>query len=352
MRLTFAIAPAAVRCYNAPQHRPRAQLWRKRGVLDPISLALFALVLGAIVIANLGEGSRPWRVAAYTLTALLGLGSVVLGALYLALAQPGAAASLRPQLPGVNLGRIGAWLVAGGVTSWLLLLPPVRRFLARLIPIRPASPVNAVGLALLALLLGQSIGLGGLGPLGYLSLTGQLTLLQIVLSEVPLLLTGLLGVGLGTRRTAAQTWQRLGLGGLTLRELLLSLLGVIVLLAIQLLVNLIALQIAPQAVQELERASRQLYAQFASPAAALVVSLASGTAEEILFRGAIQPRLGLIPTAVAFGIIHSQYGIAFALISVGLVGLVLGIYRQRINTTAAIVIHVLYNLTIFLLSGA
>ncbi len=324
--------------------------------MDPTSLAILAAVLGVIVMANLGERSRPWRIAALAATGLLGLGAAVLGGFYLILSRPAIAATLpltfQVQFPAPALVRIGASLVAGGVVSWIVLLPAVRRLLARAIPIRPESTVNAVGLALLALLLGQSIGLGGLGPLGYLSLTGQLTTLEVVFSEVPLLLIGLLGVGLFTRRTPAETWDRLGLRGLSARQLGLSLAGVVALLALQFIIAAVAAALAPQTVEELNRASEQLYGRFLSPAAAIVVSLASGTAEEILFRGAVQPRLGLIPTAFVFGIIHSQYGIAYALISVGAVGLVLGLYRLRINTTAAIVVHVLYNLTLFLLAGA
>jgi membrane protease YdiL (CAAX protease family) len=81
------------------------------------------------------------------------------------------------------------------------------------------------------------------------------------------------------------------------------------------------------------------------------VSLGAGTAEEILFRGALQPRFGLILTSLAFGVVHMQYGLAFALLSIGVVGLVLGIYRRRINTTSSILIHSLYNLALFAASG-
>lgn len=323
--------------------------------MDPTSLALLALVIIDVIIANVGERSRPWRVAAYALTALLGLGSVALGSLYLALTQPAFTAALSGafsvELATVSLIRIGISLIVGGIVSWVVLLPSVRRLLARAIPIRPESVVNAIALSLLAILLGQSIGLGGLGPQGFVSLTGQLTLLQIVFSEIPLLLIGLFGAGLLTRRSPAETWRRLGLCGLTWGQFGLSLAGVAGLLVLQAIISAIAAQLSPETLRQLEQSTRNLYSQLTSPAAAIVASVASGVSEEVLFRGAIQPRLGLITTAVVFGIIHSQYGIAYALISIGAVGLVLGVYRWKINTTAAIVVHTLYNLILFLFAG-
>ncbi len=299
--------------------------------MDPTTLALLGLVIVVIVMANLGERARGWRIAAYLAMFLMGVGAVLTGALFIT--------------------RVGTWVALGGVACWVLLLGPVRRALAHIIPIRPASVVNAVALGLAALLLGQSIAVGGLGPQAFVALEGRITLAQVVLSEVPLALMGILGVGFLLRRTSPETWKRLGVGGLSARQLAASLAGVVGLLAFQVAIGALARSVAPQGTEELSRASRQLYAGLGTPLAALIVSLASGTAEEILFRGALQPRFGLLLTAVVFGIVHMQYGIAFALVTIGVVGLVLGIYRQRINTTSCIVIHCLYNLTQLLLSG-
>lgn len=324
--------------------------------MDATSLAILALVIGIIVVANLGEGSPSWRIAAYALTVGLGLAVAGLGLLYLLAGwaqqvAPGMVAPLLSDLPGQGLARLGYALLAGGVASCVVLLPPVRRAVARVIPIRPASVVNAVALSLLVILLAQSVGLGGLGPQGFVALTGRLTVLQVVFSEIPLVLIALAGVGLIIRRRPAQAWDRLGLLRLTWRQLGSSLAGVAGLLALQVIINAAAAALAPQAIEELRRATERFYAGLGTPLAAVVVSLTSGIAEEILFRGAAQPRFGLILTSFTFGVVHSQYGVAFALISVGVVGLVLGIYRQRINTTASVVIHVLYNLTLFLLAA-
>ncbi|MGQ9682878.1 MAG: lysostaphin resistance A-like protein [Anaerolineae bacterium] len=325
--------------------------------MDWTSLLLFTLVILLIVAANVGERfSRAWRFTAYVGAVVLGLGAVVLGLAYLlAGAIMRAAPQAMPDGARAMLVETGGplvalWLIVGGLVSWLVLLPAVRRALARALPIRPESTVNALALSLLALLWAQSLSLSGLGPQIVVSLSGQLTVTQVLASEVPLAIMGITGVGYLIRRSSPMTWRRLGVGGLTRRQGLVTLVVLLGLLTYQFLVSAVARAIAPQAFEELDRASSQLYAGLQAPLAALIVSLASGTAEELLFRGALQPRFGLALTALTFAVVHAQYGLVFALVSIGVVGLALGIVRQRINTTAAILVHVFYNLTLFLLS--
>ena len=282
--------------------------------------------------------------AAYAAMFGLGLTVLLLGLIYLALAaMPGQAPEGLDPLP------IGLGLVVGGICCWLALLPPVRRAVAHVIPLRAESPVNAVALALLVLLWAQSISLSGLGPEGFLDLAGPVTVGQVLLSELPLAVIALAGIGYLTRRGGAEAWARLGLGKITWRQALLGVAGVAGLIGFQAATSAVASRLAPQAYDELSRASVQLYGGISTPLAAAIVALASGTAEEILFRGALQPRFGLLLTALTFGVIHLQYGTGWSLLNVGAIGLVLGLYRQRINTTSCILVHGLYNLAVFLL---
>ena len=69
-----------------------------------------------------------------------------------------------------------------------------------------------------------------------------------------------------------------------------------------------------------------------------------GLCEEILFRGALQPRIGLLATAVLFASIHTQYGFSFDALSVLVVAVGLGLVRKYTNTTTSCVCHVSYNL--------
>lgn len=320
-----------------------------------LNLLLLLAVIALAAIASLGEKRPGWRAAAYVGMGLVGLGVLGLALIYLFLA---ATQSLAPETLPPDLAKdladlhplgVGVGLLVGGVLSWLALLAPVRRAVARVVPIRPDSVANAVALALLVLLWSQSVALSGLGPQGFLDLAGPVSVGQVVLAEVPLAVLGMAGVGLFTRRSLAETWQRLGLGGLNWRQVGLSVAGALGLVACEVAFNWVASRIAPQAFDELNRATNALYGGVNTVTAAVVVALASGVAEEILFRGALQPRFGLVPTALSFGVVHLQYGVTWALVSVGLIGLVLGLYRQRMNTTACILVHGLYNLAIFLL---
>ena len=319
--------------------------------------ALLVALTGLVVVANLGETRPAWWAITYIAGATMGLGMGILGLLSLLLAfalRRAPQAFLPEQAVALgNLGRVslGIWLSAGGVSACLVLLPTVRRGLARVLPIRPGSSVNALALVLLIVFLVQSLGLSGLKPQDLRGLLGELSVAQVVASEAVFGIVAVAGVGFLTRRTPRETWERLGLGGLTWRQLGLTLAGVVGLLVLEVVAGAIAMRISPPAYGELSGTTETLYAGLTAPLAALVVALASGTAEEILFRGALQPRFGLLLTSLAFGVVHVQYGLVWALLSTGTTGLVLGVYRQRINTTACILLHGLYNLTLLLVAG-
>jgi membrane protease YdiL (CAAX protease family) len=85
------------------------------------------------------------------------------------------------------------------------------------------------------------------------------------------------------------------------------------------------------------------------PGAVFLIGLTAGVGEELIWRGVLQPRYGLILTTLSFTAIHAfQYG-AGALVSVFLAGLVLGLVRQRTNTTTSMVVHASYD--IWLIAG-
>ena len=79
---------------------------------------------------------------------------------------------------------------------------------------------------------------------------------------------------------------------------------------------------------------------------ALLLALLSGFAEEMLFRGALQPSLGLIPTTIIFGLCHwppRKELRPWTALTAGL-GLLFGIATQTSgHLTAAIVAHFVIN---------
>lgn len=76
---------------------------------------------------------------------------------------------------------------------------------------------------------------------------------------------------------------------------------------------------------------------------AVLIGLAAGIGEEILFRGLMQPVFGLVPTTLLFTLVHMHYGPTVLLLELFLVGLLLGLIRKRFNTTAAIIVHAAFD---------
>lgn len=82
---------------------------------------------------------------------------------------------------------------------------------------------------------------------------------------------------------------------------------------------------------------------------ALLIGLGAGIGEETLFRGAVQPRLGIVLASVLWAAVHVQYGPSVILIYIFVFSLALGFLRERINTTATFITHATYNfLTVML----
>jgi membrane protease YdiL (CAAX protease family) len=80
---------------------------------------------------------------------------------------------------------------------------------------------------------------------------------------------------------------------------------------------------------------------------AALVSLAAGVGEELVFRGALQPRLGVVLSAALFAALHVQYRWP-GMVLIFVVGLGLGLLRRLSSTTFTVVVHVVYDLGAFL----
>jgi hypothetical protein len=80
----------------------------------------------------------------------------------------------------------------------------------------------------------------------------------------------------------------------------------------------------------------------------VLLSIGVGIGEEMLFRGAMQPRFGLLPTAALFAAFHVQYQIP-GIVMIFLVGVGMGLIKRRTSTTFTAAVHVLYDVGAFLL---
>jgi hypothetical protein len=176
-----------------------------------------------------------------------------------------------------------------------------------------------------------------------------LTIWEVVLTGVPLTLFALAGVGLFVRRDWRRTMERLGLRRPTWKHLLLAGGLTILFLGFDMLVNLIWQRIDPASYDLLSRVTNNLFGGLSTIGGAFILGLSAGISEELLFRGAVLPKLGLLLTTVLFAIGHLQYGFSIATLEVFVIGLILGLLRYRTNTTTCILVHASYNILTVLL---
>ncbi len=96
--------------------------------------------------------------------------------------------------------------------------------------------------------------------------------------------------------------------------------------------------------RELEAELRDMVAPIA-PGQVAGIAAAGTLAEELFFRGFLQPHLGLVATSVLFGLMHrSRGGIAYALCAV-VMGFAFGLlFEQRGSLIAPLVAHFTINL--------
>lgn len=74
--------------------------------------------------------------------------------------------------------------------------------------------------------------------------------------------------------------------------------------------------------------------------------------EELLFRASLVPRVGVLPAALLFGLMHLAYGSVVEIIGTFLVGLLLGLLYQRSKSiTPCILVHLTYNALSLLAMG-
>jgi len=249
------------------------------------------------------------------------------------------------QAVAVNWWGVAAACLLTSILAFLPLFPAARRGLARWLPIDPDSPVHTTALAFAVYQIGLSLGqialIGNLETLTDAELA--LSIWDVLLTGVPLALFALVGVGLFIRRDGRSTLERLGLRRPTWKQLAAAVGITAALLAFDFCTNLVWEGVAPASYDLMERVTENLFGNLATVGGAIVLGLSAGISEELLFRGAVQPRLGLLLASVLFAIGHMQYGLTVATLEVFIIGLMLGLIRKRSSTTLCIVIHASFN---------
>jgi membrane protease YdiL (CAAX protease family) len=240
-------------------------------------------------------------------------------------------------------------LVIAALTA-LALVRPVRLSLARVAPLDPNSIVDLFGL--IALAWGLAIGLLALFTVDLDALGDQLriTVTDSLINAVMYVGIAFGLVGLWIVRGPRDAARRLGLTRPTWRQAAIAVGLVAPMLLLSTGIDALGRLVQPDRYAQLERVLNAMGSSVTNPSIALLLGLCAGIGEELLFRGAIQPRFGLVPTTLLFGIAHTQYGSSFALLGVLVLGAIFAAERKYLNTTTAIVTHVLYDAAAFFLN--
>lgn len=231
-----------------------------------------------------------------------------------------------------------------GVVAVMTLVPSLRRMTAKVIPFDPESWPATIGLYVLA----------ALGIVSAFSLFGDnegqsISYFALALTAATEVALAFVIVGVGFHRTRSKAIERLGLARPTGRQVLIALGLVIVTFAVSALSSYLVQLLQPDLHEQITRNMEEMTSQVRSVWGALALGLAAGIGEETLFRGAIQPRFGIVVTAIIFALLHQQYGPSLITVGAFASGIIFGLERKYLGTVPAIITHAVYNTIAILL---
>jgi membrane protease YdiL (CAAX protease family) len=290
-------------------------------LLSGYSLRWYAVAL--VLIAVVGRKRRWAALSAATLSGAGGI-AVSLRAGYLLVA---------------NNDLMYSTLVAGGVIVALLGAVQLEGLLRSH---EPSDPVVITAFQLAAGLVANwayfAPALFRLNPLNYRVITWSTPFV----SELPILALALAAVGLGVTLSWRPALKRLGISRPAWWQPFLAVLVASIFLMLVPAVNHLTFVLTPRLYFAVGAIS--YWSNYgASIDVLLVFAVMAGICEEALFRGALQPRAGIIVTAALFASIHTQYFLTPILGMIFIHGLVLGLLRRHLNTTTAIMAHGTYD---------
>ncbi len=263
--------------------------------------------------------------------------------------------------PGLTaaLGWTMLLLTVASALSAVTLLKPARILASRIMPIDPNNFVHKIALCIVSLILLTSfvplIVLGGQPPLLEPMTSGQIqnavdqsglvSPLGLVYQFVWTIPAALIAAGWPIARKFREAMVRLGMVRPSLRQALAGVALGLVLVGVGTLldqgINFVWTSFGwPTTNVE---AFNQIMSRLITPLGAVLIGVTAGVGEEIAVRGLLQPRFGLILSNLLFTSLHAfQYGLD-GLLSVFLIGLILGIIRSRSNTTTSAIVHGIYD---------
>lgn len=271
--------------------------------------------------------------------------------LFLVFGLPGVLLSVAGLALTVNGKDAGPLIMGLGLALGLPLLRPVRKGLARVTPLDPTSPIDMAGLSMILVVIAFSslqLTLSNSGSGGAIG-SQSVTILSLVINVVTFVAIAYVCVGYRIWRTGQEATQRLGLTMPTVRTVGIALILVVPSFVMSLIGSALTVAFQPSVVDNLQQTMDQMTTGVQNPLGAILLGLSTGVGEELLFRGAIQPRFGIVIASLVWVLLHAQYDLTYVLVGLFGIGILLGLERKYLGTTAAIITHASYNVAVVLL---
>jgi hypothetical protein len=242
----------------------------------------------------------------------------------------------------IVLAGLGLFLT--GAVGLVVQVPPVARALRQVLPYDPENQVHVLALVLSIILVGTQLTTQLTSDVLATAAGGSaLTPTDLVLQEIPFLLAAVLGVGWLTRRRPRQVLDRLGYRWPSWWQVVLACAVAGAFYAFGTGMDWLAQHLTPDLAHRVGAANDRLFGGLANPLGIATIAIVPGLCEEALFRGAMQPRLGLAWTAIVFTAVHTQYGLSLDAVAVLILAVGLGLLRRHTNTTTSTFCHIVYN---------
>jgi membrane protease YdiL (CAAX protease family) len=296
-------------------------------------LVVLAAVYGLMLWAHKARTDRSANVGLYL---LFGLPGVLLTVAGLALA--------------VNGQEEGWFVLALGLSFALPLLRQFRRLVAAVTPLDPGSPIDMMGLGVILSLMSYFTFLLTAGSSDE-DVTSAVTIATQVINVLFFVLVAYVAVGTHIYRTPGEATGRLGVTRPKLTDLAVGAAAVLPAFAMSMVGSLLTLYFQPDLFEDLGDTMEEMSSGTELVWINLFLFASAGIGEEILFRGAIQPRFGIVLTAAFWALVHTQYQLSFVVLGLFMVGLMFGLIRKYMSTTPAIIAHALYNAAVVVLQA-
>jgi membrane protease YdiL (CAAX protease family) len=213
----------------------------------------------------------------------------------------------------------------------------------------PASPIDMMGLGVvLSLMVWSTYAITtepGDEP------TAAVTVATQLINVLFFVLVAYVSVGTGIYRTSQEATGRLGITWPKLTDLAVGAAAVLPAFGLSMLGSILTLVFQPDLFEDLADTMEEMSAGTELVWINLILFASAGIGEEILFRGAIQPRFGIVLTSAFWALVHTQYQFTFVVLGLFLVGLMFGLIRKYLSTTPAIIAHALYNAAVVVLQA-